>query len=151
MRNFFEQKIELDALRHDREALEKIIDAAQRGEAQYDAVLFLPSVNGEPERPRATRCTQRAPHDESEAVDGALAYTNEFQGVKDLAARVDLLEKQSIPQLAGELLSQLKGREVQYETRIAGAGQELQSIPQRYIEEMRLRRQVTWTRACTRT
>ena len=46
MKNFFDQKIEYDALRHDRESLEKIIADAQRGQAQYDAVLFLPSVNG---------------------------------------------------------------------------------------------------------
>src|SRR5678809_264047 len=143
MRNFFEQKIELDALRHDREALEKIIDAAQRGEAQYDAVLFLPSVNGGAGAAALRDALNELHTTKAKLSTARLAYTNEFQGVKDLAARVDLLEKQSIPQLAGELLSQLKGREVQYETRIAGAGQELQSIPQRYIEEMRLRRQVT--------
>jgi len=143
MRNFFDQKIEYDALRHDREALEKIIDAAQRGQAQYDAVLFLPSVNGGAGAAALRDALGELHTTKAKLSTARLAYTDGFQGVKDLAARVDLLEKQSIPQLANELLSQLKDRESQYEKRIAGAGQDLQSIPQRYIEEMRLRRQVS--------
>jgi len=40
-------------------------------------------------------------------------------------------------------LSQLRDREAQFQNRIAGAGRDLQSIPTRVIEEMRLRRQVS--------
>jgi capsular exopolysaccharide synthesis family protein len=143
MRNFFDQKIEYDALRHDRESLEKIIDAAQRGQAQYDAVLFLPSVNGGAGAAALRDALNELHSTKAKLSNLRLAYTNEFQGVKDLASRVDLLEKQSIPQLTNELLSQLKDRETQYERRIAGAGSDLQAIPPRYIEEMRLRRQVS--------
>ena len=142
MKNYFEQKIDYDALRHDREALEKIIDAAQRGQAQYDAVLFLPSVNGGAGAAALRDALNELHATKAKLSTARLAYTDSYQGVKDLAARVDLLEKQSIPQLANELLSQLKDREGQFERRIAGAGQDLQSIPARYIEEMRLRRQV---------
>jgi len=92
MRNFFEQKIELDALRHDREALEKIIDAAQRGEAQYDAVLFLPSVNGGAGAAALRDALNELHTTKAKLSTARLAYTNEFQGVKDLAARVDLLD-----------------------------------------------------------
>ena len=142
MKNFFEQKFEYDALHHDREALEKIIAGAQRGEAQYDAVLFLPSINGGPGAAALRENLGKLHTAKGELARARLAYTDSFQGVKDLAANVDLLEKQTIPTLANELLSQLKDREAQFEKRIAGAGQDLQAIPPRYIEEMRLRRQV---------
>ena len=142
MRNFFDQKFEYDALHHDRESLEKIIAGAQRGEAQYDAVLFLPSVNGGAGAAALRDALGKLHTAKGELARARLAYTDGFQGVKDLAANVDLLEKQTIPTLANELLSQLKDREAQFEKRIAGAGQDLQSIPPRYIEEMRLRRQV---------
>jgi tyrosine-protein kinase Etk/Wzc len=143
MRNFFDQKIEYDALRHDREALEKIIAEAQRGQAQYDAVLFIPSVNGGAGAAALRDALNDLHSTKAKLAAARLAYTDSFQGVKDLAAGVDLLEKQTIPQLTAELLSQLKDRESQFEKRIAGAGQDLQSIPPRYIEEMRLRRQVS--------
>lgn len=142
MKNFFEQKIEYDALRHDREALEKIVADAQQGVGQYDAVLFLPSVNGGAGAAALRDALGKLHTAKAELARARLAYTDGFQGVKDLAANVDLLEKQTIPTLANELLSQLKDREAQYEKRIAGAGQDLQAIPPRYIEEMRLRRQV---------
>jgi capsular exopolysaccharide synthesis family protein len=142
MKNFFDQKIEYDALKHDRESLERIIADAQRGTVQYDAVLFLPSVSGGSGAAALRDALTKLHTAKAELATARLAYTDGFQGVKDLAANVDLIEKQTIPQLAGELLSQLKDRESQYEKRIASAGQDLQSIPPRYIEEMRLRRQV---------
>ena len=142
MRNFFDQKFEYDALHHDREALERIIGEAARGEAQYDAVLFLPSVGGGTGASALREALGQLHTAKAKLAAIRLAYTDNFQGVKDLAANVDLLEKQTIPQLAADLLSQLRDREGQFERRIAGAGQDLQSIPPRYIEEMRLRRQV---------
>jgi capsular exopolysaccharide synthesis family protein len=143
MASFFQQKIEYDGLRHDREALEKIIADTQRGAAQYDAVLFLPSINGGPGAAALRDALTKLHATQAELASARLAYTDSFQGVKDLAAAVDLLEKQTIPQMTTDLLAQLKGREAQFEKRIASAGQDLQSIPPRYIEEMRLRRQVT--------
>jgi tyrosine-protein kinase Etk/Wzc len=53
------------------------------------------------------------------------------------------LEKETIPQLASQLLVQIKEREGQFDTRITSASSDLQAIPARTIEEMRLRRSVS--------
>jgi len=143
MTNYFQQKLEFDGLRHDRESLEKIIADAERGTAQYDAVLFLPSVNGGAGAAALRDALTKLHTAQAELATARLAYTDSYQGIKDLAANVDLLEKQTIPQLTTDLLAQLKGREAQFDKRIASAGHDLQAIPPRYIEEMRLRRQVS--------
>ena len=62
--------------------------------------------------------------------------------MKQLADGVALLKTKTIPSQAQSLITQLKEREGEYDRRIATASEDLQSIPARTIEEMRLRRTV---------
>jgi capsular exopolysaccharide synthesis family protein len=62
--------------------------------------------------------------------------------VKELSAALTELRTLTIPQLASQVLGQLRQRELDYQRRIQGASKELEQIPPRTIEEMRLNRAV---------
>ena len=143
MKSFFDQKIAYDDVRHDREALERVIADARAGTTLWEAALLIPSVA---ENPGAK--SLRDSFDELHAKRAELAskresYTDQHPVVRDVAAGINTLETQTIPRLAAQLLVQLKEREGQYAQRIASASREMQSIPSRTIEEMRLRRAVS--------
>ena len=65
-------------------------------------------------------------------------FTDEYPIIRDLKNNIDQLQTQTIPRLAPNLLTQLKERESQYAQRISGESVDLQAIPARTIEEMRL-------------
>lgn len=136
---YFEQKLESEQLRRDRESLEKLLEQADRGVITPDALVTVSSFKGaEPlkaslqdlYKAQATLRTQRQ------------FYTSDYKPMKDLEAQARTLEKETIPMLAGQLLDQMKRREAELTSYIASASEELQAIPARTIEEMRLRRQV---------
>ena len=69
-------------------------------------------------------------------------FTDAFRPVGDLAASVELMKTRTIPELVAAQLSQVRDREAEIERRIGNATTDLQSIPARTIEEMRLKRAV---------
>jgi capsular exopolysaccharide synthesis family protein len=142
LRSFFDQKIELDNLQHDREALENVLKSAGTGTAPYEAALLIPSVaqspGAEPLRESFKQLYQR----QAELAAARQVYTDQFPAVRDLNRAIEILKTQTIPQQGAQLLLQLKGREGEFDKRIASASQDLQQIPARTIEEMRLRRAV---------
>jgi capsular exopolysaccharide synthesis family protein len=143
LKSFFEQKIEYDNLHHDRDALERVIASAKNGTAPMEGVLLIPSVASSPGGEQLRETFRQLYQKQAELTAARQIYTDEYPAVRDMARAVDNLRKQVIPQLAGQLLAQLNTRETEYQGRIAGASQELQTIPTRTIEEMRLRRAVT--------
>jgi capsular exopolysaccharide synthesis family protein len=69
--------------------------------------------------------------------------TDQHPTVKEILASIQTLQTETIPQLELQLIAQWKERESQFDRRIASATKELQTIPTRTIEEMRLRRAVS--------
>lgn len=141
IKNYFDQKFEYDALRHDREALEKIL-ANPHDSVSVEAALFIPAVSSFPSAQALRDAFGDLNKSRAQLAVARQAFTDEYATVRDLRANIDQLETQTIPRLANNLLQQLKERESQYEDRIKGAGGDLQAIPARTIEEMRLTRQV---------
>ena len=141
MKSYFEQKQQYDNLKHDREAVEKAIANASAGSAPYEGLLLIPSVTDNPGG-EALRAAFKQQYDlQAELATKRAAFTDEF--LKDLIAQLNTVQQVTIPGLAKQVLVQLKEREGDYERRIAGASKEMQAIPTRTIEEMRLRRAVT--------
>jgi capsular exopolysaccharide synthesis family protein len=143
MKSFFDQKIAYDDVRHDREALQKVIAGARAGTTPWEAALLIPSVASS-----TGAAALRNAFDQLHAKQADLAakrqiYTDQHPTVQDVAASVRTLETQTIPTLASQVLAQLQEREGQYSQRISSASREMQSIPTRTIEEMRLRRAVS--------
>jgi len=142
IKNFFDQRFELDALRHDRETLEKLVADTASGPTRFEGVLFIPSVTQSP----GAEALRTAFHDlydtQAKLASARQVYTDQYPTVRDLITAVQTLQAKTIPQLVNQLLVQLKDRESDFNKRIAGASNDLQSIPTRTIEELRLRRQV---------
>jgi capsular exopolysaccharide synthesis family protein len=142
LRAFFEKKIEYDNLRHDTEDLERAIARAGDGTTPFEAALLIPSVAQSPGAEALRQAFSELYKKQSELTSARQVYTDEFSTVKELATAVTTLKTKTIPQLTTDLLTQLKQRQAEFDTRITGASAEMQSIPVRAIEEMRLRRAV---------
>ena len=142
MKSFFDQKIAYDDVRHDREALEKVIAGARARTTPWEAALLIPSVANNPGAKSLRDAFDELHAKQAELASKRESYTDQHPVVRDIAASINTLEGETIPRLAAQLLVQLKEREGQYSQRIATASREMQSIPSRTIEEMRLRRAV---------
>jgi capsular exopolysaccharide synthesis family protein len=138
--NFFQQRVALDEVRAERTALEGILASAHGGPLNPQAFLQLPAIlNNTPQL--------RAAIDELSSRQASLRteqqyLTDQNPRVKKLAEAVRVLEQETIPRIAAGVLSALRAREPELNTRISEQSQELRSIPIRATEEMRLTRQV---------
>jgi capsular exopolysaccharide synthesis family protein len=141
--SFFEQKVEYDNLRHDREALEQTVASAAAGRTPYEGLLFIPSVAQSPGA-EALRETFRSVYAlEADLRVKQQTFTAQHPAVIELSNAIDGLRKVTIPEHANRLLQQLRDREKDYERRIQAASRELREIPPRTIEERRLSRAVS--------
>lgn len=138
--NFFSQKVEQDQVRRDREALERIVSASQNGRIAPESFFSLPTVLAS--APNLGRALEDLSTREAELRSAQQVYTDEHTTVRNLRRDIDQLSAQTIPRLATDVLAQLRLREQELDRRIQSASRELQAIPSRTIEEMRLRRQV---------
>jgi capsular exopolysaccharide synthesis family protein len=142
MKSFFDQKVEFDNLRHDIDALKTTLANAQKGVVPFEGVLLIPSV-AESQGADALRDSFKQLYQRQAELSAARQlYTDKYQPVQQLRDALQTLQTVTIPQQIAGLLSELEGREAQLDSRIATASQDLQAIPARTIEEMRLRRAV---------
>lgn len=142
LNSYFIQKIDYDNLRHDREALEKVIANAKTGSVPYESALLIPSVVSTAAGEQLRETFKQLYQKKAELAAARQIYTDQYVGVKEVAKSVATLQDQTIPQILSQMLTQLKVREDELDKRIGGASQDLQQIPTRTIEEMRLRRAV---------
>ena len=140
--SFFQQKIEYDNLRADREALEKNIASASAATAPYEGLLLIPSVATSPGAEALRTALSTKYQLLAKLATDRQTFTDEHPTVKLTIASIAVIQNQTIPQLANQLLNQLRAREMDYERRIASGSRELQQIPPRTIEERRLSRAV---------
>ncbi|HYC51310.1 MAG TPA: polysaccharide biosynthesis tyrosine autokinase [Gemmatimonadaceae bacterium] len=141
--SYFDQKIEYDNLRHDREALEQTIRNAAASGAQYEGLLFIPSVAQSPGAEALREAFRNQYTLQAELRTKQQAFTDEHPAVIEAKQALAVLRTQTIPQMANQLLAQLRDRESDYQRRISAASRELREIPPRTIEERRLSRAVT--------
>jgi succinoglycan biosynthesis transport protein ExoP len=141
--SFFSKRIELDNLHQDRIALEKVIAGA--GTVPYETVLQLPSVANSPGGRQLTGLFSQLYDAQAKLTSARQLFTDSYPAVKEMASGVDLLKNKTIPDLVAAQLSQVRDREAEVERRIGNATTDLQAIPQRTIEEMRLKRSVLVT------
>jgi capsular exopolysaccharide synthesis family protein len=141
MKAYFDRKIDYENLKSDREALERTIAEAKAGTLPLRAMLFVPSVGGSSGR-ELTQSFMQLDKQEADLAAARQVYTDNYPAVKQLADAVNQLKTKTIPEQAASLVTQLKNREAEYDRRISAQSEDLQSIPARTIEEMRLRRTV---------
>jgi polysaccharide biosynthesis transport protein len=136
---FFNQKTQLDAVIHDREAIEQVLGRLRTGEATVDAFQTIAIVRTSPALSGAlTELSQK----ESELRALLYRYTEEHKPVQDVKAMIQILKDQTIPELANALVTQLRSQETVLTGDLRGAEADLRLIPVRAIEEARLARDV---------
>jgi capsular exopolysaccharide synthesis family protein len=136
---YFSQKVQADALKRDRENIQRVLRESQSGNVPIDAFQTIPSVRTAPDFTRAL-----AELADAEAQLRALKfkYTDEYKPVKDLEDRIATLRTQIIPSYANTLIAALQAQQADLESRIGAQSHELQQIPNRMINEARLDREV---------
>ena len=136
--NFFDRKLELDALSNDRAALEGLLADVRAGAADVNAFWMIPAVqSGGPEL--TTALTEHATKT-AELRAARQIYTDQHPAVREIARAVSELETKTIPGLVSGLAAQLRRREGDLGQRVQRFERELEKIPSRTIEEMRLER-----------
>ena len=139
LRHFFDQRLQLDSVRNDRELLASTLHALAEQRTTPLSLLSVPSVHLAPELMSAMT--------ELSSKQAALRtareiYTDENPKVVALRSSIERLEREVVPGMAANVIERLRRRELDLESRVAGSSRELRQIPTRTIEEMRLRRNV---------
>jgi capsular exopolysaccharide synthesis family protein len=142
-KSFFDQKQAYDNVRNDREALQNSIAQARAGTAPWESALLIPSVAQSPAAAALQAMFTKSYELQAKLTAARQLYTDQYAPVKELVTSLDTLRKQTIPNAVQQILVELTQREGQFDTRIKSQSAELQAIPARTIEEMRLRRAVT--------
>src|SRR3989442_1269281 len=137
---FFSLRIEQDQMRRDADALEHVLISMRDPGALADALAPIGAVQRSADLTQALHelTTKRA---EQRAL--AYRYTPDHPTLQRVTSEIETLERTTIPALAKALATELESREAVLGTQITAGGRELRGIPQRAIEEARLRRDAT--------
>ena len=141
IRAYFDKKIEYDDIRHDVIALQTLL-ANAKDSLPTETLLQIRSISSANAASGQELRNVIAEYHlvEQNLAQARIAYTEEHPVVRTLVARVNTLRREKIPQYARALLMSMQTRAAADSIRIAGASENLQRIPQRTIEEERLRR-----------
>jgi len=137
-RSFFEMRVEREQL--DRDRMNILAALAQRdSEVAAMQLEVIPSVRGSSELSAALN---QLAAKEAEARALRLQFGSVYPPLQRLNAEIGDLQHHAVPELAQKLAVELAARVRDSDARIGSASRELQQIPQRAIEEARLRRDV---------
>ena len=138
MTQYFNEKMQADALRRDRQSLDQIIQRARAGSLAVDEFQTVTAVQSAPDLQKAL--SELAQY-EGEARALSFRYTPEAKQYQDVQEKVKTLRTQTIPAYATALSNALKSKENELTSHIATASRDLQAIPGRTINEQRLERE----------
>jgi len=139
--NFFQQKVALNELSSEREALERMIADAKGGPIPPQAFLQVPTILSN--APQLRSAIEELSMRQATLRTEQQYLTDANPRIKQLAEAVRVLERETIPQITLAVLNSLKVREPELGARVAAGSQDLRAIPARTTEGMRLARRVT--------
>lgn len=143
MKAFFDKKIDYDNIKSDRERLERAIKGAADGTMPLETMLYVPAVAQSAAGEQLKMSFNQLYKLQADINTQRQVFKDEYGPLKDMIGQAATLKNKTIPMQANEVLTGLKDREADYDKRIGTASEDLQQIPVRTIEEMRLRRSVT--------
>jgi capsular exopolysaccharide synthesis family protein len=137
---FFQQKVAYEALVQQHQTLERMLAEIEHGNGSVDALWSVLSTDNEWQELRnaLTEYSQK----EAALRAAQQVYTDEHRTVQDLKSGLARLRAKTIPAMATAMLDQLGRREQELGARLNANSKQLQEIPARTLEEMRLRRSV---------
>lgn len=141
LRDYFTKRIEYDDVRGDVNLLRTLIASLAKDSVPSEALLQIrTAASGAPVAKQLSQAIVDYHAAENSLAQMRVTLTDEHPAVKEQLARLNTLKHQSIPQYANELLTSLRTRELDDSVRIANADANLKRIPQRTIDEEKLRR-----------
>ena len=138
MVNFFGLKQQLDGVRQERQALQRVLREIQQGQVSQVAFQGIPSAQNTALQAALNDLTTR----QSKLTQLLLTYTDEHPTVVTERSLIKLLTEEQIPSLTESLIAELTKREAAISAQISDAGRELQAIPARTTAEQQLQRTV---------
>ena len=139
---FFEQKKRHEALKQDREALERFVEQARRGQIGPNAIASIPGVMERGRGEGISRSLTELSEKEAQLRAARQFYTDQHKTVQELRGQIEELRRRVIPDQAAEIAAQLRAEETVAARGISNTSVDLRRIPTRTIEEMRLTRNV---------
>ncbi|HEX5436721.1 MAG TPA: polysaccharide biosynthesis tyrosine autokinase [Gemmatimonadaceae bacterium] len=138
--NYFDLKVQQGNVERDITALQTILAQAAKDSLSPDAFSAIPSVRTQGQELQEVLKTLYTT--EAKLRADQQIYTENYQGVKDLEQQISALKTRTIPALTQQLVARLKTQDASLTAQIGDASRELQKIPQRSIDEMRLQNDV---------
>ena len=132
-------RLEQEQLRRDRYAIDQVLVQISDSGGSPDGLALIGAAQRSPDVSLALRDLS-AKRAERRALD--TRYTADHPAVRRLSGEIEVLERTTIPALARSLRDDLTQRERVLAPQIAAGDAELRGIPQRVIDEARLRRDV---------
>jgi succinoglycan biosynthesis transport protein ExoP len=136
---YFQQKLEVEDLKRDRQALETVLARARAGDLAVDAYQTIPSVREAPDLQASLKELSTA---EADLRTLKYRYTEQYKPVQDLQERIKEIRNQSVPAYTTALVQALKQKESDLQQVIATSSKQLEEIPGRSILEERYSREV---------
>jgi len=137
---FFGLRIEQDELRRDQQALALVLGQMRDSSHLVDGLAAIGAVQHSADLSQALR-ELTAKRAERRALENR--YTAAHPALQRVTADIEQLERRTIPALAQTLAAELVTRQRLLASQVVTGGRELSGIPQRAIEEARLRRDVS--------
>lgn len=138
--NYFSLKMSRETVAQQRAALEATLADIQSGKVKVEALWqVLPTERGAQE---IGTLLEEYTKKDAQLRSDLLAFTDNYQGVKDERVALAQLRDHAIPEMVTTIVSQLKRREDDLEQQIGAESASLQQIPSRTVEEVRLTRNV---------
>jgi capsular exopolysaccharide synthesis family protein len=139
IKQYFDEKIRIDSLRREREALAGAMSQFTSGAGSVDAFLSIPSVNRTKELNGALEELAEA---EANLRVLRQRVTDEYKPAKELQERITTLRSTTIPSQVAQLSRALDAQAASTEREVTRGSRDLQAIPQRTITEQRLTREM---------
>jgi capsular exopolysaccharide synthesis family protein len=141
--SFFDQRIEIDQVRRDRDRLQTVLEEINRtGVVRIEALELIPLVR---ESSELTRALSELVEARSELRVLRDRYSDDYPPLQDLLASIESIERGTVPNIVQGVIRQLNDTETSLDARITETTGELQAIPPRTIDEARLQRTVNIT------
>src|SRR5262249_34829439 len=141
MKEYFAKTIEYENVKHDIRLLQTLTASVAKDSVPSDALLQIQSVASASATTQALREALATYHKaEADLAASRVVFQDEHPEIRKLLEQTRTLKKETIPSLATDLLTILRTKANDDSIRIASAGQNLQKIPLRTIEEERLTR-----------
>ncbi len=138
--SFFKMQVDRDQVQRDREALERVIAQAGDSGLSAEALAVVGSVQ---QNVQLTQALAELTTKQAELRALRYKYADAYPLVQKRLGEIATLQRQTIPNLARQLLAELSGREAELGRRVTADSRTLQAVPPRAIDEARLQRQVT--------